>query len=371
MWQTEYAEHLVPTFTIVFLTSFAVCAAILIFKHRLLALAERRGDLNSVQAMHTVPTPRLGGAAVVFGIVSSTLLVSWTPLERKGTIIYLVTLSPILLAGLLEDIGIAVSPKIRLIAAVTAGLLTSIAWGIWVKSVGIPGIDDLLTFAPIAIALTVLGAAGVTNAFNLIDGLNGLAGFVTLSTSFALAVVANGLELYNYQAMLIMLTFAVAGFLFFNFPAGKIFLGDAGAYTLGHTLVWVAIALTNVAPEVSPWAILLIFFWPIADTMLSIWRRRRRGLRADQPDRLHFHQLALRYIEIRFFGRKKRAIANPIATLLLMPFAIAPQIAGVLLIDNQSGAQLAVVMFAIVFVGTYLFGLRHTKQMRRRRRTVS
>lgn len=68
--------------------------------------------------------------------------------------------------------------------------------------------------------------------------------------------------------MLLMLSCAVAGFLLFNFPFGKIFLGDAGAYTLGHTLVWVAIGLNSVSSEISPWAILLIFFWPVADTML-------------------------------------------------------------------------------------------------------
>lgn len=280
------------------------------------------------------------------------------------------TLSPILIAGLLEDIGVSVSLRVRLTAAVAAGLVTSVAWGIWVKSVGIPGVDYLLTYAPIAISLSVLGAAGVTNAFNLIDGLNGLVGFIALSTAFSLAVISNELGLYNFQALLIMLSCAVAGFLVFNFPFGKIFLGDAGAYTLGHTLVWVAIALTNVAPEISPWAILLIFFWPVADTMLSIWRRKRRGLRADQPDRLHFHQLALRYMEIRYFGRRKRAIANPCATLLLMPLVVAPQIVGVMLIENDSGAKIAVAFFAVLFVAAYLFGLRHTKQIRNRRRST-
>ena len=368
MWQAEFAEHLVPTFTIVFLTSFAVCAAILLFKHQLLSISNSREDLSSVQSMHTRPTPRLGGTAVVFGIISSMVVVAWTPLERQGTMIYLLTLSPILVAGLMEDLGFGVSPRVRLLAAIVAGLLTSLAWGIWVSAINVPGIDILLAYAPFAIPLTVLGAAGVTNAFNLIDGLNGLAGFITLSTAFALAFVANSLGLYNFQAMLLMISCAVAGFLLFNFPFGKIFLGDAGAYTLGHTLVWVAIGLNQVSPDVTPWAILLIFSWPVADTMLSIWRRRRRGLRADQPDRLHFHQLALRYIEIRFFGRRKRAIANPIATLLLMPFVIAPQIAGVLLIYNDMGAKLAAFVFTVLFVGAYVFGIRHTKQMHRRRR---
>ena len=362
MWQAEFAEHLIPTFSVVFLASVAVCSAMLIFKKPLLRTISRE-DLASIQSMHTVPTPRLGGAAVVVGIIASMLITSWSPLERQGTMIYLVTLSPILIAGLLEDIGMRISPRSRLIASIMAGLMTSLAWGVSVQTIGVPLIDMALAFAPLAIALTVFGAAGVTNAFNLIDGLNGLAGFIALSTAFALAAIAQQFGIHNLQAVLWMLSAAVFGFLIFNFPFGKIFLGDGGAYTLGHTLVWSAIALTNLVPDISAFAILLIFFWPVADTLLSIWRRRTKGLKADQPDRLHFHQLVLRYIEIRFFGRQKRRIANPIATLVIMPFVVIPQIFGVLLVTNDVAAKVAVVIFALIFAGTYLFGVRHARRM--------
>lgn len=369
MWQAEFAEHLVPTFTIVFLTSFAVCAAILLYKIQLRTLESNTDDLVNSDQMQSIGTPRVGGVAIILGIISSLIVATWTPLERQGTVLYLMTLSPILVVGLFEAVGITVSQHIRLAAVVGAALLTALGWGIWVSAINVPGIDLLLAYAPFGIALTVLGAAGVTNAFNLIDGLNGLAGFITLSTAFALASVAGALGLFNFQAMMVMLSCAVAGFLLFNFPFGKIFLGNAGAHMLGHTLVWTAIGLNQVSPDISPWAILLIFFWPVADIVLSIWRRRRRGLRADQSDRLHFHQLALRYLEIRFVGRRRRAIASAIATLLLMPLVIAPQIAGVLLIDNDTGAKLAVGVFAVLFVGAYVFGIRHTRQMHRRRRT--
>ena len=90
----------------------------------------------------------------------------------------------------------------------------------------------------------------------------------------------------------------------FEFPFGKIFLGDAGAYALGHLLVWSAILIVNQSTEISPFAVLLIFFWPVADTGLAIWRRWKLGNPAGRPDRLHFHQLAMRFLEIRFFGEK-------------------------------------------------------------------
>ena len=73
----------------------------------------------------------------------------------------------------------------------------------------------------------------------------------------------------------------------------------------------------------------LYFFWPVADTGLAIWRRWKLGNPTDRPDRLHFHQLAMRFIEIRFLGRDKRNLANPLATVALIPFISIPQIFGV------------------------------------------
>jgi len=165
-----------------------------------------------------------------------------------------------------------------------------------------------------------------------------------------------------------MAIFAVLGFLVLNFPLGKLFLGDAGAYLLGHTLVWCSIGLTNLAPQISPFAILLVFFWPISDTLLAIWRRVHSGRPTDQPDRLHFHQLALRMIEIRWLGRNKRHMANPITTLVLIPLFVAPQIAGVLLMTSHTAAMLASASFAVLFVVTYRVGMKSAGRMALRKR---
>jgi len=84
-------------------------------------------------------------------------------------------------------------------------------------------------------------------------------------------------------------------------------------------------------PDLSTWAVLLVFFWPIADTFFAIYRRRRAGRPTDMPDRLHYHQLVMRALEITLIGRNRRNVANPLATLVILPLASAPVIAGVLL----------------------------------------
>ena len=175
---------------------------------------------------------------------------------------------------------------------------------------------------------------GVVNAFNLIDGLNGLSSYVSISIAASMAIIAYQVENPQLSIFLSLLVAAVLGFLALNFPFGKIFLGDGGAYSLGHILVWSAVLLINKATEVSPFAILLIFFWPVADTGLAIWRRWKLGNPADRPDRLHFHQLAMRFLEIRFFGREKRQIVNPLSTLLLAPMISLPQVLGVIFWNN-------------------------------------
>jgi UDP-N-acetylmuramyl pentapeptide phosphotransferase/UDP-N-acetylglucosamine-1-phosphate transferase len=109
---------------------------------------------------------------------------------------------------------------------------------------------------------------------------------------------------------------------------GRIFLGDAGAYLLGHTLCWIAKAILTLRPDIPTFAILLIFFWPVADTLLAIWRRKSNRTTTDQPDRLHFHQLVMRYLEIRFLGRQKRRLSSLLTLIVLAPMLLSPQALG-------------------------------------------
>ena len=219
-------------------------------------------------------------------------------------------------------------------------------------------------FAPVGIFFTIFATVGVVNAFNLIDGLNGLSSYVTLSVAVSLSIIAFESGDTQVSTFLVLVVAAVLGFMVLNFPMGKIFLGDGGAYALGHLLVWSAIILIHGALEVSAFAIFLVFFWPVADTGLAIWRRWQLGNPTDRPDRLHFHQLVMRFLEIRFFGRDRREIANPLATLILIPLISVPQVLGVLFWDDFKMSVWSSLGAAIVFVATYLIGVNIAKSGR-------
>ena len=109
---------------------------------------------------------------------------------------------------------------------------------------------------------------------------------------------------------------------------------------------------------------LLVFFWPVADTGLAIWRRWKIGNPTDRPDRLHFHQLAMRFLEIRFFGRDRREISNPVATLILIPLISVPQVLGVLFWNNFRASVVLTFGIGLLFIVSYLAGISFAKRGR-------
>lgn len=343
-------------FVVVFSVSFLICAILVATRSWHLHRSARSEDCRAVQRAHSYPTPRVGGIGVVLAVAVAIFIMPDN--LRVRSMPFLPSLAVIFIAGLAEDLGYRISPLGRLLAAALASALAVITFQIWIPRVNLPGIDGLFAFAPIAIGFTIFATAGIANAFNLIDGINGFAAATGVVSALGLSAIAT----LAGHPMLAQISFwlvpALLGFLVFNYPFGKIFLGDAGAYSIGHILAWIAVALLVRAPDVAAQAVLLVFFWPVADTFWAIYRRRRAGQGTVLPDRLHYHQLMMRGLEIMVIGRGKRHIANPLATLILMPLITAPIMVGVWLWDEPLAASFALLGFAILFIASYLIGMR-------------
>ena len=338
----------------VFLCSLAGCVGLVVTKNTHLSLSARGHAGETVQSAHANPTPRIGGIAIGAALVVSLY---FAPKPLMGNyLLFVLSITPVFLAGLADDFGYTIRPAWRLAAAALSNIVAIVMLQLWIPRVDIPFLDELVAYAPFGIVLTVFAVSGICNAFNLIDGLNGL------STGTG-AIVATGIASIAYiggnphiAQLSILLIAALAGFLVLNFPFGKLFLGDAGAYSLGHILGWFAILLVDRIPEVSAWAILLVFFWPVADTLFAMFRRISAGNKMGQPDRLHYHHLVMRALEILWLGRSRRHIANPLATIVLMPLIAAPALTGVLLWNQPLLGFVATLFFSFLFVASY-FGL--------------
>lgn len=334
----------------------AVVSLILIaLSSRIPRISGEAHHLRAVQATHVHPTPRVGGLAIMSAIMASLLLLP-DPSARAYAG-FLMAAGVLFFAGLAEDMGFGVSPRGRLLAALISSLLVIVIFQVWLTRADVPGLDALMPMWVIGVPVTLLVTAGISNGFNLIDGIHGLAAVTAIVASLALAAIAVRAGDPAMPQVAVLFAAAVLGFLLVNYPFGLIFLGDAGAYVIGFALSWFGIAIVQRSAEVTPWALLLTVFWPVADTMLAIYRRARRRGPAMMPDRLHVHQMVMRGLEIMGLGRHRRRITNPLTTLVLIPFIVAPPATGVLLWNRPMAALLAFMVFVGLFFAAYLAAL--------------
>lgn len=342
-----------------------MCLAFVIFLTRPLHIQfTAKGHGNAaVQSSHRLPTPRIGGLAVILGGFFGAFTLDATTFNLVSFLA--ISALPVFLGGLGEDVGFNVSAKMRLVLSFASALLAGMLFGAWIPRMGVPVLEILTLYTFPAIILTLLISGGISHSLNLIDGLNGLAIGVSIVIALGLMSVAVSVGDYQISYILLLIIGALLGLLVFNYPFGKLFLGDAGAYCTGHILVWIAILLLNRHPEIAPFSMLLIFFWPIADMIFSIFRRYRSGKPIDQPDRLHFHQLVMRALELTLLSRKLRGLTNPLATLIIVPLASVPIAAAVMLQNNDQMAALGFIAAAILFVITYNVGMVLAKRFAR------
>jgi UDP-N-acetylmuramyl pentapeptide phosphotransferase/UDP-N-acetylglucosamine-1-phosphate transferase len=281
-----------------------------------------------VQKVHATPTPRVGGIAVYLA-----LLIARTELRRPEVLDILDTVLvaglPALVIGLLEDITKRAGVRLRLAATIVSGLLASWMGGVKLTHLDVPLLDSLLTAAPLAWVATAIAVGGVANAINMIDGFHGLASGVTTIALLAIAAVAASVGDSSLALTAVVLAAAVAGFWLVNFPWGKLFLGDGGAYFAGFALAWLAVLLPMRNPAVSPWASLLICGYPVIEALYSIARRCFSRRSPGQADGAHLHSL----IASRFVRRRLRgvdpALQNPAVSVLMWICAAIPALLGV------------------------------------------
>jgi UDP-N-acetylmuramyl pentapeptide phosphotransferase/UDP-N-acetylglucosamine-1-phosphate transferase len=347
------------------LVSFLVCVGLIALAKRYPRLFGRAGDLDAVQSMHTRITPRVGGVAVFSALILGVLFVPEFISENYFK--FIAAGSILFITGMLEDLGVSIPPRMRLLSAVVSSLLAIILLQVWIPTIGVPFLDPLLGYWFVGIPITLLITAGVANGFNLIDGVNGLATMTAMTAAIAIAMISQQAGYTEMAQLCLTLSAAILGLFLLNFPFGLIFLGDAGAYTIGFALSWFGIVVLANAPEVSAWAILLALFWPLADTLLAIVRRGRSKQNAMAPDRLHVHQLVMRALEICFLGRGRRQIANPLTTVVLAPLVIAPQVFAVIFWNNNMAAFLTVVTFLVLFFASYISAPPVIRALRRRK----
>jgi len=202
---------------------------------------------------------------------------------------------PAFVGGFGEDMTKKVGVPVRLMLTFVAAVLASVFVGATLDRLDMPGLDTLLLWPVFAIAFTAFAVGGIANSINIIDGYNGLAGTYAVLVLAALAWVATQVGDPVVLAASLAMLGALLGFLVFNYPGGRIFMGDGGAYLLGFWLGELAVLLVVRNPDVSPWFPIVLLAYPVVETLFSIYRRRfLKGRSAGRADAMHLHQLIYR-----------------------------------------------------------------------------
>ncbi len=281
-----------------------------------------------MQKFHRKPTPRIGGLGIFFGLLIAFDL---APTEVRFLIFpMLVGGLPAFVFGLAEDLTKRVGIRERLLATMASGLLACWLAGTSLTRVDVPGLDTLLAWLPVSLLFTAFAVGGVANAVNIIDGFNGLAAGVILVGLSSLGFTAYLAGDVTLAKVCFVLGGVTGGFLLMNFPLGKIFLGDGGAYFLGFCLAWVALLLPMRNPGVSAWASLMACGYPVMEALFSIARRYRRATHVGHPDRLHLHSLIKRRLSRIQLKHWPLTFQNAAVSPLVWILASLPAVLGVL-----------------------------------------
>jgi UDP-GlcNAc:undecaprenyl-phosphate/decaprenyl-phosphate GlcNAc-1-phosphate transferase len=325
-----------------------VVAYIIIWLTRERKLFLNNFDLQGVQKFHFKPVARVGGIAIFFSFSIGLLLLD------KGLILWLASL-PVFIVGLYEDLSARVSPLIRLISAFFSIMIAFFLLNVEVGFLGFEWVDYVLSnYLIISLLFTLLVVGGAVNSLNIIDGFNGLLGGYCILSSLAIAYVAYALGDGLMLSISLTLSASVFGFIIFNFPFGKIFIGDGGAYFLGFMLAIIGLMLVDRHVELSNWFVLSIFIYPMYELLYSIYRRKIiHKVDATQPDANHLHSLIYRKLISCKLFKQNKTICNSMVSPLMWLLSLVGIIPAIIWFDNQT--MLITSVFAFMFIYTVIY----------------
>ena len=303
-------------------------------------------DLKGIQKFHATAVPRIGGLPI-FIAIGCALIPRWTNDLNVATFATL----------LLEDLTKKIGAKERLLATMVSAAVAGGFLNAWLTNVQIFGIDWILSIPLISMVFTCFCIAGVAHSFNLIDGYHGLSGAVGVIILTALGYVAFQIKDYPIMVCALAGIGAIIGFLFWNYPKGLIFLGDGGAYLIGFWIAELSLLLVLRNPTVSKWFPLLLCFYPIFETLFTVYRRvALKRVSPGLPDAAHLHQIIYRRAVRWAIGSTESELLtqrNAITAPYLWLLSSVAVIPAVIFWNNHIALKICAGLFALMYIWLY------------------
>jgi UDP-GlcNAc:undecaprenyl-phosphate/decaprenyl-phosphate GlcNAc-1-phosphate transferase len=311
-------------------------------------------DLHGVQKFHEKPIARIGGIAIFGGFSIGLFLLD----EQSELLLVLWLISfPVFTIGFYEDLSARVSPLIRLISAFFSIAFAFVWLDVSIDTLGAEWIDYVLSnYVIVSLLFTLLVVGGAVNSLNIIDGFNGLLGGYSIFASLAIAYVAYTLGDNLILQLSLILAVSVLGFFVLNFPFGKIFMGDSGAYFIGFMLAIIGLMLANRHIDLSNWFVLLIFIYPMYELLYSIYRRKViHKVDVSQPDANHLHSLVYRKLISCDRFKHDKVICNSMVSPFMWLLSLVGIIPAVIWFNNQTMLIISAFMFMFIYTIIYKY----------------
>ena len=302
-------------------------------------------SLLKKRASHKTPTSRFGGLGAV---VAFLFCLFFWHISFSWNLFFVLT--PLFLIGIFEDLHKNIPVRIRLSVFFFAAVTYIAGGGDVLSGVGIDFIDHH-AFAPLFLpALTVLCFVALINAFNFIDGVNGLSTGNLVIILIVICFISNSGAHSNFLNLIVIVMGVLVGLFFVNFPTGRVFMGDAGVYVFAAMTAVFLFDLEATNDDVSVWPIYLLVSWPATELIQTVLRRLVSHKRSDEPDMMHMHHVIMRGLEISYRAKKlDRSISNPLSTIVILPLASLP----IALATIFYSSELLCSIFTFLFIAVY------------------
>lgn len=257
------------------------------------SIAKGYYDKPDERKIHTDPIPRLGGVAIFSGFIISFAVITFFSSPELNDAIWGILISSTLMfaMGLMDDMK-SLSPYLKLFVQFGAALV-AFYLGVQISSLDLPQ-SKLLILNAFSLPVTVIWIMALTNAMNFIDGLDGLAGGVTIISSVTLTLIALFTGKPTEALLASILAGSTLGFLIYNYYPAKIFMGDSGSLFCGFMLACISVSGVLKSKIVVMLLPLFILSVPIIDITFAVFRRLFKGQNPFLPDADHLHHQFLK-----------------------------------------------------------------------------
>jgi UDP-N-acetylmuramyl pentapeptide phosphotransferase/UDP-N-acetylglucosamine-1-phosphate transferase len=357
-----FTSALIETIALALLVSLVVCS-INIVTVRWHGRYSFDLDLHGIQKVHKNMVSRTGGIALLSGVLAVPIFghFDYYPLslqlETKTTILkLLLAATPAFLAGIIEDLTKKVSVRTRFCSIFASAILAAWLLGARLPRLDIWALDGALDWLPLSVAITAFAVVGVTNSINIVDGFHGVAGATVV-------IVLAGAGYLSWQAGDTLVTQlalagigATIGFLMLNYPTGRLFMGDGGAYFMGFWAAEVAVLTIVRNPTLNAWQILSIYAYPVIEVLFSMYRRKiLHDTVVGAPDRLHLHSLFYRRVACHKFKFRKYPWSRNAGVACFVAAWVSIATLTTVLIGNTIPAAVALVIIQmLIYVAVYM-----------------